>query len=412
MKVRDYTNPRQVPRYCRAIAPGKHCPLFGVGAVLRGIRGLTLIYVGTRDCVYYAQREALLHRLSSGKEGARVLAAQLGDSDLIFGIRPQMEALLIQEACREDTEMVILVTSCSVEVLSEDLQSVVKTAAGKTGKKIALLPTENFKTFSYFESMNRGLEAATQWLEPRKTQEKTFALLGVRHPGAESSQPVKHLLSRGYTLKSNLPYDISMDQLEALPSVSFTLVMDGTGLSTARQLQKSFGIPYVRFDRKLDLAALREAWELLGNLTGEDLFPWIINQEEEIEILSSQVRSRVEGKTFFYSQVILNPFETCLFLAELGMIPKCIFLGSVVDEDDKARLALAALCDPEMVQNASSAATVALMEKETPDYFIGALDPSAERFAACHVNFKTIPLEAGYAFYQNCLRQLLREGNL
>ena len=410
MKLREYTTPRQVPRYCRAIAPGKHCPLFGVGAVLRGIRGLTLIYVGTRDCVYYAQKEALIHRLSTGREGARVLAAQLGDSDLIFGIRPQIQALLMEEAAREDTKMVILVTSCSVEVLSEDLDSVVKTAARKTGKKIALLPTENFRTFSYFESMNRGLEAVTQWLEPRKKQEKSFALLGVRHPGAENSQPVRFLLDRGFTLKSNLPYDLSMEQLESLPGVSFTLVMDGTGLSTAKQLQKSFGIPYVRFDKKLDLAALREAWETLGSLTGEDLSSWIQKQEEEIRRLTSQVRSKVEGKTFFYSQVILNPFETCLFLANQGMIPKCIFLGSVVDVEEEARVALAKLCDPQMVQNASSAATAALMAKDEPDYFIGALDPTAERFGVCHVNFKTIPLEAGYAYYQNCLHQLLEEG--
>ena len=78
MRLREYTTPRQVPRYRCAIAPGKHCPLFGVGSVLRGIRGLTLIYVGPRDCVYYAQKTALEYRLSTGNDGLRVLAAHLG----------------------------------------------------------------------------------------------------------------------------------------------------------------------------------------------------------------------------------------------------------------------------------------------------------------------------------------------
>ena len=410
MRLREYTTPRQVPRYRCAIAPGKHCPLFGVGSVLRGIRGLTLIYVGPRDCVYYAQKTALEYRLSTGNDGLRVLAAQLGDSDLIFGVRPQVEELLEKEASRPGTEAVFLVTSCSVEVLSEDLSSVVKTVARRTGKHIALIPIENFRTFSYFDSMNQALAALTQWLEPRPRREKSFALLGARHPGAQQSQPAEFLLRRGYTLQSNLPYDISLKQLEALPEVSFTLVMDGTGLGTAERLREAFGIPYVRFDRKLDRQTLTESWLTLGSLIGEDLGSWVEQQNRDLDALEAQVRQKVAGKTFFYSQVILYPFETCLFLARLGMNPTCIFLGSVVDGEDGARQALAELCNPEMLQNASNAAAEAMLAEHTPDYFIGAIGPVVRQYGVTHVNFRTIPMEAGFAFYENCLRQLLKEG--
>ena len=65
MRLREYTAARAVPRYSCAISPGKHCPLFGAGAVLRGIGGITLLYLGTQDCVYYAQKAALEHRLSA-----------------------------------------------------------------------------------------------------------------------------------------------------------------------------------------------------------------------------------------------------------------------------------------------------------------------------------------------------------
>lgn len=63
MRLREYTAARAVPRYSCAISPGKHCPLFGAGAVLQGIGGITLLYLGTQDCVYYAQKAALEHRL-------------------------------------------------------------------------------------------------------------------------------------------------------------------------------------------------------------------------------------------------------------------------------------------------------------------------------------------------------------
>ena len=150
MRLREYTAARAVPRYSCAISPGKHCPLFGAGAVLQGIGGITLLYLGTQDCVYYAQKAALEHRLSapSGAESSRVLALQQSDADLIFGIRPQLEQLLEREARRAGTRGVFLVTSCSVELLSEDLQSVVDAVGRRTGKPLALIPTEHFRTFS------------------------------------------------------------------------------------------------------------------------------------------------------------------------------------------------------------------------------------------------------------------------
>ena len=57
MHLRDYTRAIDVPHYTCAISPGKHCPLFGVGIVFQGLAGVTLIYIGPQDCVYYAQTD-------------------------------------------------------------------------------------------------------------------------------------------------------------------------------------------------------------------------------------------------------------------------------------------------------------------------------------------------------------------
>ena len=408
MRLREYTAARAVPRYSCAISPGKHCPLFGAGAVLRGIGGITLLYLGTQDCVYYAQKAALEHRLSAprGAESSRVLALQLSDADLIFGIRPQLEQLLEREARRAGTRGVFLVTSCSVELLSEDLQSVVDAVGRRTGKTLALIPTEHFRTFSYFEGMEAALSALVRGLKPRPPQARAFAVLGVRHRGAERAEPVRFLQERGYTLQSILPYEASLDQIEALPGVSFTLVLDGTGLGVARSLQSEFGIPFVRFDQKLDLDRITEAWRQLARLTGEPLASWIGAQRREAAARSEALRPLVGGKTFFYSQVILYPFETCLFLSRLGMIPTCIFLGSVLDHTDESRLALAGQADPLLLQNASSDAVEAMLAEQTPDYFIGAAGQAIRRYPVRHVNFRTIPVEAGFSFYRSCLSQL------
>lgn len=403
MYLNEFTTPRAVPQYGKAIAPGKHCPLFGIGAVLRGIDHITLIYLGTQDCVYYAKKEML----DSCRAGSsRILAVQLSDSDLIFGIRPQLEKLLEQEALREDTRAVFLVTSCSVEVISEDLKSVAELAERRTGKKVVLIPSENFKTFSYFRGMETALAALTACIRPGTPRAKSFAVLGPRHPGAEESEPVRFLLERGWTLQSVLPFAASMERIENLSTAEFTLVLDGTGLETARTLERNFGIPFVRFDEKLNLSKITAGWKKLAALTGEPLDDWIAGQVSELEAAREALRPALTGKTFFYSQVILYPFETCLFLAELGMRPAVIFLGSVIDQDETCRKALAARCNPRMLQNASGIAVEAMLDEAPPDYFIGAVGRVIQNYPVIHVNLRTRPVEAGFAFYRNCLRQL------
>lgn len=409
MRLHEFTTPRAVPRHSCAISPGKHCPLFGAGGVLRGVSGITLLYLGTQDCVYYAQKMALEQRLSSpaNPDLSRVLAIQLSDADLIFGIRPQLEALLSEEAQRHDTKGIFLVTSCSVEVLSEDLQAVVDTVQRQTNKKIQLISTENFKTFSYFDGMEAALSALVQGLKPIPRQEKSFAVVGVRHTGAAQSEPVRVLQANGYTLQSILPYDTSLDRIEALPGVSLILVLDGTGISVAKALETQFGIPYVRFDEKLNLEKIILGWRTLAELTGLPLDAWISEQHMQILSLSQQVRALVTGQTFFYSQVILYPFETCLFLAQLGMIPTCLFLGSVMDHTDDARLALSRFADPILLQNASNDAISAYLPEQAPDYLIGSAGRFIQDYPISQVNFRTIPVNAGFAFYRNCLNQLL-----
>ena len=59
-----------------------------------------------------------------------------------------------------------------------------------------------------------------------------------------------------------------------------------------------------------------------------------------------------------------------------------------------------------MLQNASGIAVEAMLDEAPPDYFIGAVGRVIQNYPVIHVNFRTRPVEAGFAFYRNCLRQL------
>lgn len=410
MRLRDYTIPNEVPHYSCAITPGRHCPLFGAAAVLRGVAGATLMYIGTQDCVYYAQKDALTRRFSerNGKQtNFRTLAVQLSDEDLIFGIRPQLQKLLEDEAMREGTNAVFLVTSCSVEVISEDLQSIALAVSQKTGKRVALVPTENFKTFSYIEGIEDTLKVLTDNMKPCARQPKTFAVLGARQPGAEHCEPVQFLMEHGYALHSILPYAIDAKSVETLPSVGFTVVVDGSGVDVGLKMQQEYGVPCVRFDCKLDLEKIVCAWKQLEELTGEDIDEWLKKQIAETEELTRQVGSKVTGKTFFYGQKVIYPFEACLFLTKLGMIPTCIFMGSVVDKSDAPRLALAEQFNPILWQNADQAAISAMLEEYKPDYMFGGAGNAVRKYPVIALSLRVSPVECGFAFYRYCLTELL-----
>lgn len=410
MRLDEFTTANAVPQYSCAITPGKHCPLFGVTAALRGVAGITLIYIGTQDCVYYAQKDVLTRHMSAkGRASAhfRTLAVQLSDSDLIFGIRPQLEKLLKKESSREETKAIYLVTSCSIEVLSEDLQSVVRTVAGRTGKKITLIPTENFKTFSYYQGIQDALTALTTGITPYPTVPKTFAVLGARQPGADKCEPVRYLTEHGYTLQSILPYDTDLDRIEHLSSVEFTLVLDSSGLGVAETLQSDFNIPYVRFDQHLDLEAITDNWQKLASLTGKDLSSWISSRLEEICRLKEKVSALVSGKTFFYGQKVIYPFESCLFLTDLGMTPTCIFLGSALDKSDDARQMLLKRANPILWQNASQAAIKSMLEENLPDYVFGITGGVVSNYPVKAMQFQINPVPAGFTYYITCLNDIL-----
>lgn len=410
MRLQEFTSANAVPQFSCAVTPGKHCPLFGVAAALRGVSGITLIYIGTQDCVYYAQKDAMTRHLTASnrtQKHFRTLAAELSDSDLIFGIRPQLEKLLMTEAGRADVRAIYLVTSCSVEVLSEDLLSVIKTVSKRTGKQIQLIPTENFKTFSYYQGIEDALTALTAELSPRETMPKHFAVLGVRQPGALESEPVRYLLKRGYILHNILPYDTDLNRIEELPSMEFTLVLEGSGLGVAKKLYDRFGIPYIRFDRMLHLDSIVQAWHQLAHITGEHLTQWIEQQCAEIQELSNAVTARVHGKTFFYGQKVLYPFEGCLFYAKLGMKPIALFLGSSMDKTEEARLELLQYGNPVMWQNASQAPIQAMLDQELPDYVIGITGGMIRNYPVRAMQLQIKPIMSGFEYYRKCLLQLL-----
>ena len=166
-------------------------------------------------------------------------------------------------------------------------------------------------------------------------------------------------------------------------------------------------MPCMRFDRKLDLESVIEAWRRLSEITDLDIEDWLHEQIRKTEELAEQVRRKVEGKTFFYGQKVIYPFEACRFLTELGMIPTCIFMGSVIDKTDEARLKIAEKFNPVIWQNANQAAIEAMLKEGAPDYCIGIDGGAMRKYPVAALNLRIKPIECGFEFYRYTLEKLL-----
>ncbi|NLM06495.1 MAG: hypothetical protein GX219_06210 [Tissierellia bacterium] len=409
MRLDEYTGFNNIPNYNAAISPGRHCPLFGVASILRHIEGSTIIYLGTQDCVYYAQKQNLERQIVHGNSSniTRSLAVQVSESDLVFGMGPQVEKLLREEIKKEDNQAIFLVTSCSIELISENLQGIVDKLLKETEKFIGLIPIENFKTFSYLEGIEKALDFLIQYTGKFKSEKKTYAILGARKKGAEDSEPSKYLKKLGYRLIGILPYNINLEELKELSKAEINLVLEPCGLSAAESLHQKYGIPYVRFDRFLCLKATIEAWEKLGNLTNKDTDRFIVEETKKIEELSEEVRKKLEGKSFFYSEKVLYPFETCLFLSKLGMEATCIFVGSSMDRTDEIRQELLKYSNPRIWKNAEKRSREKMLEEERPDYFIGNNSEKLEEYGTVGVQFPIEAGKVGFEYYKDSLKLLL-----
>lgn len=409
MRLSEYQKPADIPQCCLAVNPGRHCPMFGVSSVLRSIEHLTVIYLGTTDCVYFAQKAFRTFEAEHpDRRCARVLAAELTEQDLVFGLQKSLTKLITHELEQFPDHALYLVTSCSIEVISEDIQGTVEILSRKFNRPITLIPTENFKTFSYYTGIENALAALACNLNPVPILPKTFGVLGARFEGGDRCEPVRRLQEYGYRLLCNFPFQGTKKGLAQLNAVSFHLVIDNCAVKLAQELKSRFGIEYVRFDEKLNQSSVQQAYRKLSKMTGLDFAPFIEEQERALQKKQEVASRRLRGKTFFYSQILLYPFEACLFLARLGAIPTCIFLSGSLDRTDCARKALLQYADPELLRNAQSDVILKRMQQLHPDFFIGGmLSQAAVRAQQVRpLSLPVLPLQCGYEFMFQSLERL------
>ena len=135
------------------------CPLMGVTKGMSSLQQCTLLVVGTEECTYYTKATL------SQKGGAKNIFSVIYDNhDITFGGVDKVEKAAEELFEGYSVEVLLIVTTCCIEVIGDDLTALSKQLEEKHGKPVRVIQTNHFKTDNQEEGFAGLAKAASSAL--------------------------------------------------------------------------------------------------------------------------------------------------------------------------------------------------------------------------------------------------------
>ncbi len=410
LRLSEVNNMEDVNKLSCAISPGGHCPLFGVSLALKSISGISIIFVGTKECTYYA-KTTTFEQMGYSKNAPNVILAVMEDKDLVFGIK-DLKSLIEEEARKDDTKYVLIVTSCAVELIGEDIEGIVYMLNKQYDCVIKVIKTEHFKTSDYYIGIENSYAALVDGMSNCNKKKKTYNIIGSRYAGIENSEVVSILKDNGWNINTIFPYGAGYEDIMNITRAEFNIVTDYTGLEMAKTLKEKFGMEYIRFDMHFNIENIVKSYKRIEEITMIKVDRFIETNIREIKEQEEKLRNLVNDKTFIYGHIIYYPIELCAYLSNLGMKPLLIQIRNLYDNDiNNKKTILNNNSNPYISKNANLLALEDYYKKLKPDVYIGSEMPERlKRHNIGHVIFSIFPAKVGFDVVKNALLALKKWG--
>ncbi|MDI6710068.1 MAG: nitrogenase component 1 [Bacillota bacterium] len=337
------------------VNPDRTCmPLGAMWAVLGVHRAIPFVQ-GAQGCTTYVRYTFC--RIF--KEPATIATASFHEDAAVFGGRRNLVEGLRNLAVRYRPEVIGVVTTCSSEIIGDDMVSFIKAARQNLREElgaeaadriaIVLINTPSFAG-SHVEGYNRAARAFVETLAmARNTSSNRVNIIpGLLYPG--DIREIKHLL-REMGIEATILFDIS-DTLDApleppqqIPyyppggtrlaeiremgnaCATFALQADAGG-SGARWLERKFGIPAVAGPVPVGVAATDDLLQHLGRFTGRDI-PAALRAERGrlVDAMADTFHHTMMKRVAVFGDPDTVAGVT-RFVCELGMTPVAVAAGT------------------------------------------------------------------------------------
>lgn len=353
------------------IYPGGHCPLFGVHLTLENISGVSMLVIGTADCGFYAYK-TMKNFADPRKHRARILCGVLEEFDVIHGCGNDLKMILLQLDQDPETKMIVVITSCVIELIGDDIDGIVHEMKKKCKTPISVIRTENFKTTDYLQGVEKALESVTHLLSQSKRIPKSFSVLGPRFPGIQGNRIIQKLMEDGYTMRAEFPCNTNWEAIGKITGSSFIIVADGVAVHLARRIEQDFAIPFVDLSQNTSWEGMKASYAGLSRITEISYADELNQAEKRVKRIRTQLKQIFQGKKFIIGNIMGSPFNSARLIAEIGGEIELILAGNIHEKDREPISKLLELNqDPLVIKNANTAAFESHSNCFNADFHIG-----------------------------------------
>ncbi|MDO4754539.1 MAG: nitrogenase component 1 [Bacillota bacterium] len=368
---------KQVQPMTYSLFPGYHCPLLGAMLTVKEIEDSVMLVIGPDECGLYTKMAT-----SNGgmkPKGCEIFSVVLEQHDVTFGCQQKLDEA-IEELMDEYTpKAVYLVTTCVVEVIGDDIESMAELYSDQYGIPFIVVHAENFKTDDHLPGIEHTLDVSLEIME-KQEPEDCVNVLGLRLGDFEKTEVYRILTGMGIKTHMNLPGKTTVELIRTAPKAKCNLVVHPVGLPLAKKMQKDFGVPYVIFERYSHPDRILRCYEDLFRTLGREMPQEPVEQHARMHQKIADAKPQLEGKSYISGNTALCNYELHSFLANvLGVKPQLLQISYLDEESRIFREELMQVCDPLVTRAANMTAMQYIYPVLKPDYVIGGGGPQVMR---------------------------------
>lgn len=372
-----------------AINPGSHCDLFGAVMVAAGIESLKILVIGTEECTYYSKN--FIFEYGKKQRDDSLLMLSLTDKEIVLGIEEILVKTIDEIINIYLPEVILIITTCIVELTGEDIEGIIKSIENKYKTKILLMRTEHFKCDNYIKGMTKTINILGELIESPNFENnlKSFNILGMRYRNGEKSKISLILKEKGISINSIVPYSInSLDDIKNLSNVKINIVVDFTGLELAKYMERKFSIPYINLLRIGKVEELEKEYLKIENILEIDIKDNIKEALNKILNLKNKIKEKnMNNKLAVVAPISVSAVEIGILLEQVGIIPKIMVIKDIYsfEEEDAEYLSKNYLV--KYIKSGNLEPIRELYKEMDVDYFIGMEYPQIlKKYEIKHLN--------------------------
>ncbi len=368
-RLGDVHSIKEVSQLSSAMFPGPHCPLMGAMMAVRGIQDSVMLVIGTDECTYYTKNTTIGNQAFGGLDG-RCLSVVLDQHDVTFGCREKLYEAFQEMMEEYKPKAVFVVTTCVVEVIGDDVDSMVEELRIQYNVYAMAIHTEHFKTENHLPGVRDTITACFDMMEPQ-SDNGSVNVIGQRMGDFSTTELYRILTDAGVPIGMMLPSGTTVDEIRHAPAARVNLVVNPIGLPLAQKMQEAFGTAYVLFDKYIDPDHIYELYQ--------ELFRYLnLPLPESVETLYAQAKTAMSGASgqlkglrYIYGNTPIDCFEYNAFMVKLGMIPLLIQTNEIPEETDENLQVILKHWNPYVTKTANIAPLQYVYDVLHPNLYLG-----------------------------------------